>query len=222
MTSRNNRRLTGAFVGLLLGGAAAFLWLRGQEDASPSTTADEVMRSGHEHPSVGQMPARDPSAQLDRLLVEEREEPVDRRMQAGRPPSEWQGMPQNPDLTWPCEEADQCGLARACIDGSCRACTSDGDCASAEGCVLDHCVDIESIACRLAEDCDPDELCVLSGYSATPRGNDGMNSFCRPSTGGSESGVEDPAPGPMVGPRPSEEDDWRERAIRQLEDQDEP
>lgn len=95
-----------------------------------------------------------------------------------RPPDEWQGM--LVDETEPafCYESSDCGLARACRDGACVACEIDEDCAPGEGCALDHCLLEELIQCHSVHQCGPDELCVLSGYSAAPRGNEDMEALC--------------------------------------------
>jgi hypothetical protein len=36
----------------------------------------------------------------------------------------------------------------------------------------------EHVECRSAADCEGDALCVLSGYTAAPRGNEEMHAFC--------------------------------------------
>lgn len=63
---------------------------------------------------------------------------------------------------------------------------SDLECASGEGCVLQHCVPSLAIGCRSRLDCRPDELCALSGYSMDLRGNHDMRAFCLPTSGGTE------------------------------------
>ncbi len=57
-------------------------------------------------------------------------------------------------------------------------CEADGECASGESCVLDHCLESQLVGCHRAGDCARGSVCVLSGYSGGPRGNDGMQSAC--------------------------------------------
>lgn len=97
---------------------------------------------------------------------------------------EWQGMLVDSLVEIECRKSEDCGLALACRDGQCAPCVVDSHCSPGESCVLDHCVTTENVACTTYADCG-DALCVLSGYSATPRGNDGMRAFCRGSSGGS-------------------------------------
>jgi hypothetical protein len=95
-----------------------------------------------------------------------------------RDPNEWDGMPVLLDGP-PCEQSAWCGLALACIDEKCGACTSDQDCAPGEGCVVEHCLKTELIGCRSYRDCSP-ALCILSGLTGgTPRGNEDMTSYCQ-------------------------------------------
>lgn len=95
-----------------------------------------------------------------------------------RDPNEWDGMPvllQGP----PCEQSAYCGLALACVDQMCGACTSDQQCGPGEGCVVEHCLKTELIGCRSYRDCSP-ALCILSGYTGgTARGNEDMTSYCQ-------------------------------------------
>jgi hypothetical protein len=95
-----------------------------------------------------------------------------------RPASEWQGMLVDLASTPPCQTSADCGLARACVDGRCTACTSDSDCAPQEACVLDHCVRATLTQCRKASDCGTRGPCMLSGYTPDLRGNAGLQSFC--------------------------------------------
>jgi hypothetical protein len=102
-----------------------------------------------------------------------------------RPASEWQGM--RVDVSTPalCQETSACGLAGACLQGHCSPCSSDSECGSGEACVLDHCVRQENVACRTRSDCrGAREVCALSGYSADPRGNATMRSYCLDEEGG--------------------------------------
>jgi hypothetical protein len=103
---------------------------------------------------------------------------------APRAAGEWQGMRIDTAETALCDAIDACGLAMACIGGRCGACTGDDSCAAGERCVLDHCVRTEHAACRTRADCGGDELCILGGYSADPRGNAGMTARCVGAQGG--------------------------------------
>jgi len=103
---------------------------------------------------------------------------------APRDPLEWQGMLVDLSMQASCESSAQCGLAMSCQHGRCGPCVSDGDCAVGEGCVLDHCLRLGSIACRSFRDCTTGELCALSGYSADPRGNSDMEANCLAASGG--------------------------------------
>lgn len=113
-----------------------------------------------------------------------------------RPPGEWTGMLVDLSVTPPCLDGAFCGLARACIDSSCTACTSDSSCLENEGCVLDHCVRLERIMCRSRGDCLKDEACILSGYSPDPRGNREMSALCISLFGG--SGTDKPEAAPAI------------------------
>ena len=95
-----------------------------------------------------------------------------------RDPREWDGMPvllQGP----PCEQSAYCGLALACVDQICGACTSDADCAPGEGCAVEHCLRTELIGCHSYRDCGS-ARCILSGLTGgTARGNEDMASYCQ-------------------------------------------
>lgn len=95
-----------------------------------------------------------------------------------RDPDEWQGMLVDTDAKPPCESITGCGLGRACKDGVCVACERDTDCGPTETCVLDHCVLKDLATCRSRSDCARGSMCLLSGYTAKPRGNEEMRSFC--------------------------------------------
>ena len=95
-----------------------------------------------------------------------------------RPPDEWQGMLMDLNVSPPCEEPAGCGMARACKDGRCGPCEADSDCASGEGCVLDHCLKRSNIACHRKVECGDGSSCVLSGYSNGTRGNEDMRAYC--------------------------------------------
>jgi hypothetical protein len=102
-----------------------------------------------------------------------------------RPAEEWQGMLVDLSVMPPCESSAGCGLARACVEGTCGPCVADSECAAGEGCVLDHCVRTELIECRRAAECAADALCILSGYTGgTARGNEDMRAHCLSSSGG--------------------------------------
>lgn len=103
-----------------------------------------------------------------------------------RPESEWQGMLVDTSLQSICEGKNSCGLAMACMDNRCGACSVDADCATGENCVLNHCVIKKNTSCRTASDCDTNEYCVLSGYSSDPRGNKTTLAYCQPITSGSQ------------------------------------
>lgn len=113
-----------------------------------------------------------------------------------RDPVEWQGMLVDRSVQPGCGESSRCGLARACVDSRCVACRSDGECASGEVCVLDHCVLQDRAACRTRRDCGGDSLCVLSGYSPDVRGNATMTARCLDPAGGVPETAEQHAPRP--------------------------
>ena len=202
-------------MGLCVGGAVALFWMHRREEplVAPVVVASRPVSRSHSEQSTPHSHA--PSNVVDTPVDDD----LPLGLQGSRPASEWQGMPQDARLSWPCEGASGCGLARACVEGRCVPCSDDSQCGSDEGCVLEHCLLTEAIDCRVAAECDDDELCVLSGYAATPRGNEGMRAFCRPSSGGSEEGPEDPAPGVLIGSPPTE-NDWRGRVSRELADRE--
>jgi hypothetical protein len=106
-----------------------------------------------------------------------------------RPAHEWQGMLVNLSQRQYCEASSYCGFALACLDDRrCGPCQRDDQCASGEACVLDHCVAAANAGCRTRAECGgagEGALCVLSGLTGgEPRGNTGMRSFCRASSGG--------------------------------------
>jgi hypothetical protein len=55
----------------------------------------------------------------------------------------------------------------------------------------------ELARCRRRSDCSGDALCILSGYSADPRGNGEMRAECLRPVGGVEERIEEPAPHPL-------------------------
>src|SRR6185503_20989328 len=88
-----------------------------------------------------------------------------------------------------CERTDQCGLALSCRSNKCLLCQQAADCNGGEDCVLDHCVKRDLIECRASTDCGPasgKKVCILSGYAAAPRGNEGMRAYCLDTTSGRE------------------------------------
>jgi hypothetical protein len=105
-----------------------------------------------------------------------------------RDPEEWQGMLVRDDERPTCIATEHCGLATTCLsDGTCGACRRDDDCLAGEGCVLDHCLKRDQMACRSRRDCDQSAgrtLCVLTGFSDDPRGNAAMRSECMNEEGG--------------------------------------
>lgn len=101
-----------------------------------------------------------------------------------RDPLEWQGMRVDVSMQANCESSKQCGLAMACHSGTCGPCKRDDECATGEGCVLDHCLIRSRIGCRSRHDCATDELCVLSGYSADARSNRDLTARCLAAVGG--------------------------------------
>lgn len=150
--------------------------------------------------------ARDPASRAARLKA--------------RDPEEWQGMQVDLTMQALCEGPASCGLAMACLDGKCGPCTTDGDCAQGESCVLDHCVLESNAACKTRDDCADDELCVLSGYSSDPRGNAEMKATCLGASGGTpqvpdETEEEQPVQEPQ--PTPFEVDQMREEVRKLLQ-----
>jgi hypothetical protein len=132
-----------------------------------------------------------------------------------RPEGEWQGMLVDLAIQPPCERSEQCGMARACVGGRCAPCTSDSDCAAAEVCVLDHCVLRIQANCRVRKDCrDEDAMCVLSGYTAAPRGNEKTRADCISSRGGTPFPSSQPPPSAAYGGNTSEGD----RLLEELRD----
>ncbi|MFM2416164.1 MAG: hypothetical protein RL385_887 [Pseudomonadota bacterium] len=95
-----------------------------------------------------------------------------------RDPDEWQGMLVQQVPVQHCSAEVACPLGMACNKDVCGPCTADSDCLAGESCALDHCVPKDQNGCRGREDCNDGELCVLSGYSSSLRGNDEMFSFC--------------------------------------------
>ncbi len=114
-----------------------------------------------------------------------------------RPTGEWQGMRVDLNVRQACKKSDQCGNALACIRGVCSPCRTDAQCGKGSICALDHCVLEENTSCRQRVDCggvdggDDVPLCMLSGYSHTPRGNEEMQAFCAVPSGGTAQSQED-------------------------------
>ena len=78
-----------------------------------------------------------------------------------------------------CGDDGFCGLALACKQGKCGPCVRDEECLSGEVCVLDHCMQDESVDCESSSQCPDGHACVLSGYSTDVRGNSDMKAFCQ-------------------------------------------
>ena len=131
-----------------------------------------------------------------------------------RDPEEWQGMLVDANAKPPCESITGCGLGRACKNGLCVACERDSDCGPTETCVLDHCVLKDLAACRSRADCARESLCILSGYTAKPRGNENMRSFCIDPQSGAERLEHSDEP-PRVDTRTSLPDDDLLRRARE-------
>jgi hypothetical protein len=103
-----------------------------------------------------------------------------------RAPDEWQGALVNENLQIPCQTSATCGLALACIDGICSACTADSECLLGERCAMQHCVLSQNFSCGSRRDCAANELCELSPLSPGPRGNANTRSHCSNGLGGDE------------------------------------
>lgn len=104
-----------------------------------------------------------------------------------RDPEEWQAMLVDLTFRQVCSESSVCGLALACKeDGFCGPCSSDGECAVGEICVLDHCLLRDNTTCRSRLDCAAGELCTLTDYSQGRRANAELRSRCLGRTGGEE------------------------------------
>lgn len=79
----------------------------------------------------------------------------------------------------PCAESGICALALACMeDGLCGPCTSDLNCPRGERCVLDRCLSADAVECSTSTECPPQHSCILSGFGAGERHNEGMRSRC--------------------------------------------
>jgi hypothetical protein len=163
-----------AFAGLALVAAVTLVWLFYRPEAPLPRSALTRSAPTSPEPSVLERPR--PSDRISPAAIPPPPAPSSRFQP--RDPEEWQGMLLDTDPPPPCEAADGCGLARACKGGKCVACELDSDCASGEGCVLDHCLRKEHITCRRRADCDRESLCILSGYTSKRRGNEDMRSFC--------------------------------------------
>lgn len=103
-----------------------------------------------------------------------------------RDPNEWQGMRIDTSIRIACETSATCGLARACVDDICTACTEDSQCSPGELCALDHCIPADLVECRSYTDCPNGQLCILSGYTGgTARGNEDTRAYCLGASGSS-------------------------------------
>ncbi len=201
--SRTARGLTVAAVLGLAVGAGLFALTRGDETAHATETADVAAAPRsvrHIHVKADQKQEQSaPAAKVREPLPQSTgpDDPpeVDRAALPRvlpapsyhpRPEGEWDGMLVDTSIQPYCAGAASCGLGRACIENRCTVCSRDSDCARGEACVLDHCVEQAKVTCRSREDCRGDELCVLSGYSADPRGNRDMEATCMEPRGGEE------------------------------------
>lgn len=159
-------------------GAATF---RISQPAVSSSRTNEVHaghpeQREHQSPNYALPPTSAPNGDAGRTSTVPTPEPPRFRP---RPSSEWQGMPVDLSLHPPCEGSTGCGLARACVNGTCGPCSIDKECGAGEACVLDHCVMLSNVGCRSRRDCPAAEaVCVLGGYSSDARGNGTMHSAC--------------------------------------------
>ncbi len=156
-------------------------------------------------------------AQAPAPAAEEKPPEVLRPRLHPRDPKEWQGM--LVDVAHPqwCEQTQQCGMALTCRNSQCLPCSSASDCGSGEDCVLDHCVKQDKVECRRNAECGgPSKACILSGYSAGPRGNETMKAYCLDTASGQAQTVAEwqarqPKPDgdgrPQVPTSPTTEDD---------------
>ena len=177
-------------VALTLGSIAVIgAWLLGGETPEPAEqVAPPPPRPRPWTPSAAPTAAA-PAPKAAPVLAaavfeDEREVALGRPVYHPRDPEEWQGMRVDLSLTPLCEDSEHCGLARACLDGRCVACTTDSDCGGEEACVLEHCVQATRMGCRSRRDCPSGERCVLTGYGTGVRGNEGMASTCLAPRGG--------------------------------------
>jgi hypothetical protein len=183
MTSTSHRRslATGCLLGILTGLCVLQQIPSAEIDsrhapvplAASRAVPQRPVRKKQRTPSV--LPAAEPAQAQPVAPSEEFYYPRD--------PDEWQGL--KPDLTEAlgCEAKDGCNLALACIEGVCLPCQVDEDCAAGESCSMDHCVPTPNVTCRSRRDCGSEELCFLSGYSATARSNETMFAYCASSEG---------------------------------------
>src|SRR5690606_1645521 len=118
-------------VALTLGGlglAVALLWPAERLSApTPAVTS----RSPPRRPPQAEAPRFEPlfhSDQEDQL----RKPPIALAARFVRGEDEWQGMLPDPEEIWPCMPDGTCSKARACVDGQCVPCTSDGECQRSE------------------------------------------------------------------------------------------
>ena len=176
-------RRSGAILAMLVitVGFGVAGWLTGRQIREPDSDRDE-----------SSAPKRPPPRRAVRKL------PVDAYARGIGPQSiyhpraanEWQGMLVDISVSVSCESTSFCGLAASCRDGKCGPCVSDEHCLAGEACVLDHCVLASMVGCRSRVDCDPEHLCILTGYSAGPRGNDDLRAICSSESGGREQPLE--------------------------------
>jgi len=181
MTTRTPSRSRRAAFGALLGALAVAGWLAGRSGRERPRPAEALARPAAARPESSRPPPPSLAPAGASTAVADVLHP--------RPAHEWQGMRVDLSQRQYCEASSYCGFALACLDDQrCGPCQRDDQCAGGEVCVLDHCVAAASAGCRTRADCGGgggDALCVLSGLSGgDPRGNTGMRSYCRSSSGG--------------------------------------
>jgi hypothetical protein len=102
---------------------------------------------------------------------------------SGRP-AEHRRPPRQPPFGEQACETVCTGTSRGTL-GLCGPCRQDAECADGEICILDHCLLSRNAKCRSRRECAGEEaLCILSGYSADPRGNAALTAECRGPRGG--------------------------------------
>jgi hypothetical protein len=201
LPQKRRRNLPGVTAAMLVCLVVGLVILRQRSRARPTLTRQMIQADRGEDvppPKVSAKLAAGPSEHApanDSPESSQRPPPRTPSYKA-RPQGEWQGMLVDLAVQPPCLDSSPCGLARACIQGVCTACSVDSDCAAGESCVLDHCVKNERVQCRSTKDCSDEGTCILSGYSSDPRGNSDMSSRCIARLGGSnKSSVKLPAVG---------------------------
>lgn len=95
-----------------------------------------------------------------------------------RAQGEWGGMMVDDSVAPRCDTNARCGLARACVDGYCVGCRMDTECDLGEQCVLEHCILSRKTLCHSRSECPPGDVCLLTAYSPTARGNEDIIAAC--------------------------------------------